>query len=213
MFSINGENRIIYCEMRVNGLYAEPADFDDIGELTVIAEARKWSKQTVTDIWNWLVDELGTMRPVTILKPQKCFKNRGYGLAKLWAAIQRLIPSGEAASEAPAQRRPTTRECPECEGTVAENYSCEEAPVKKTKRAAKAAKPKVEKAAKGKTKRDEVIRLISREKGASLDELVEKLGWERHTLRGLLSTLGSKHGLKIESTKSETKGRVYRLVA
>jgi hypothetical protein len=42
------------------------------------------------------------------------------------------------------------------------------------------------------TKRQEVIRLISRAAGATQVELMEKMGWQPHTVRGFMSTLGSK---------------------
>jgi hypothetical protein len=196
MFAIDRDNRIYYGEPRRDG----DNRFADLSGLTLIAVLREWSKQTVTDIWNWLVKDLNLAGIEHSLKPQKCFRNRPYGLAKLWDAIQRLVPS-DAPSE--AERAPDA---------ILKDGMEEEKPVRKPKkkRDTKARKPAV---AKGSTKRDEVIRLISRQNGASLDELVEKMGWERHTLRGLLSTLASKQGLKIESTKHETKGRVYRLVA
>jgi len=41
---------------------------------------------------------------------------------------------------------------------------------------------------------------------------VKETGWQKHTVRGFISFLGSKHGLKIESSKRESDGaRVYSL--
>jgi hypothetical protein len=34
--------------------------------------------------------------------------------------------------------------------------------------------------------------------------------WQRHTVRGYISTLGSKHGYKINAEKTEKRGLVYR---
>lgn len=238
--------------------------FASLGEFTNIAEARKWSKQTVTDVWNGFA---GTAGPFADLKPRKCFKNRPYGLAKIWAAIQRLAPA-DAASEPGAPSEPTARECPDCEGTgencancggAAGNCVCDDADeemgtcdtcggsgqvvdepenptgkktpkpatsttpildaevkVKGKKKAAKKS-PKAKRASKskgdGKTKRDEVIRLMSRAKGASTEELLDATGWFGHSLRGFVSTLGSKGGYTIVSEKDEKRGRVYRIAA
>lgn len=54
-----------------------------------------------------------------------------------------------------------------------------------------------------------VMGLISRENGASLTELMEKTGWQKHSIRGLVSTLGSKHGFKTRSEQMGLRGLVY----
>jgi hypothetical protein len=36
-------------------------------------------------------------------------------------------------------------------------------------------------------------------------------GWQKHTVRGFISILGSKGGLKIESEKNTAGERVYRI--
>ena len=55
-----------------------------------------------------------------------------------------------------------------------------------------------------------VIAMIQRKGGATLDAIVKATGWQRHTVRGLVSILSSKHGLQIESTRRESdKARVY----
>ena len=35
--------------------------------------------------------------------------------------------------------------------------------------------------------------------------------WQAHSVRGFLSTAAKKHGLKIESTKTEAGDRVYQI--
>ena len=48
-------------------------------------------------------------------------------------------------------------------------------------------------------------------KGATLAEIMEFSGWQAHTIRGFVSILGSKGGLKIESSKSDAGERTYRI--
>jgi hypothetical protein len=55
-----------------------------------------------------------------------------------------------------------------------------------------------------------ILELISRPKGASLPEIMKAMGWLPHSVRGFLSTAAKKHGLKIESTKTEAGDRVYQ---
>jgi hypothetical protein len=61
------------------------------------------------------------------------------------------------------------------------------------------------------TKQAEMIALLQRTKGATLDELVAATGWQSHTVRGAMSgALKKRLGLTIVSEKVETRGRVYR---
>jgi hypothetical protein len=62
------------------------------------------------------------------------------------------------------------------------------------------------------SKQDEVIAMLRRPEGATVDEVASATGWQRHTVRGVFSgTLKKKLGLTIASAKEE-RGRVYRLV-
>jgi hypothetical protein len=60
-------------------------------------------------------------------------------------------------------------------------------------------------------KKAEVIALIKRAKGATLAEIIGATGWQAHTVRGLVSILGSKGGQKIESSKNVAGERTYRI--
>jgi hypothetical protein len=65
--------------------------------------------------------------------------------------------------------------------------------------------------AKGKSKQDEVIAMLRRPEGATVDEVARATGWQRHTVRGVFSgTLKKKLGLTLASVKEE-RGRVYRV--
>ncbi len=64
----------------------------------------------------------------------------------------------------------------------------------------------------GNTKQAEMIVLLQRARGATLDELVAATGWQAHTVRGAMSgALKKKLGLTIESEKVDNRGRVYRI--
>jgi len=75
-------------------------------------------------------------------------------------------------------------------------------PAKKSRQSKAEAKPKTRRA----NKKADVIDLMRRPSGATLTELMESTGWQRHTVRGFLSILGSKGGLKIESSKKFVAG-------
>ena len=61
------------------------------------------------------------------------------------------------------------------------------------------------------SKQDEVIAMLRRPKGATVDEVANATGWQRHTVRGVFSgALKKKLGLTIASVPEE-RGRVYRI--
>ena len=62
------------------------------------------------------------------------------------------------------------------------------------------------------TKQDALIAMLRAEGGATIDEIVEALGWRSHTVRGAMAgALKKKLGLTITSEKVEGRGRVYAL--
>lgn len=69
-------------------------------------------------------------------------------------------------------------------------------PPKAAKRDAKGAREGSKKAA--------ILALISRKAGATLDELVKASGWNKNSVRGMISgQLGKKMNLKVDSNKRE----------
>jgi hypothetical protein len=56
--------------------------------------------------------------------------------------------------------------------------------------------------------------LLKRPQGASLKDLLKATGWQPHSVRGFLSgTVAGKMGLKIQSSKTESGERRYRVKA
>jgi hypothetical protein len=73
--------------------------------------------------------------------------------------------------------------------------------------------PEPQSDAKRPSKQDEVIAMLRRPNGATVDEVASATGWQCHTVRGVFSgTLKKKLGLAIASAKEE-RGRVYRIAA
>src|SRR5689334_9754298 len=71
--------------------------------------------------------------------------------------------------------------------------------------------PEPQSDAKRPSKQDEVITMLRRPEGATVDEVASTMGWQRHTVRGLFSgTLKKKLGLTLASAQEE-RGRVYRI--
>ena len=66
---------------------------------------------------------------------------------------------------------------------------------------------------KRKTKSDAVRALLTRSRGATIDEMMKATGWQAHSVRGFLAgTVKKKLGRQVVSDASE-KGRIYRITA
>ncbi len=130
------------------------------------------------------------------------FADRKKAVARIWKAIQPLAASAQASQPEPvAETGPGKR--------------------KGARKAAKAAKPAKKTAAKKapakpaagerSNKKADVIAMMKRAKGATLPEIMEATGWQKHTVRGFVSILGSKGGETIESSKNASGERTYRI--
>jgi hypothetical protein len=53
--------------------------------------------------------------------------------------------------------------------------------------------------------------MMEHAKGATLAEIMEATGWQKHTVRGFVSILGSKGGRTIESAKNPAGERTYKI--
>jgi hypothetical protein len=50
--------------------------------------------------------------------------------------------------------------------------------------------------------------------GATIDEIVSKLEWQPHTVRGAIAgALKKKLGLEVASEKDDKRGRIYRIAS
>jgi hypothetical protein len=91
------------------------------------------------------------------------------------------------------------------------------APVKRATRAKKAPKAKAE--AKGAdsagpregSKTAQVVAMLKTATGATLEEIMTKMGWQKHTVRGFMAGAMKKAGYTVESFKSEAGARSYRI--
>jgi hypothetical protein len=119
--------------------------------------------------------------------PVKKFTSRKAALVRIWAAIQNLAP--DAGAQPP-------RVGPKKGRSAQRATTLEKAPT-----------------ARDGSKKADILALLRREGGATLQELMSSTGWQAHSVRGFISgTLGKKMGLTVESAKGEDGGRIYSIV-
>jgi hypothetical protein len=124
---------------------------------------------------------------LTGVTPVRKFASRAIAARRIFAAVQELVAP---AAEAPAAAR---KETP--------------APVTRATKESKAIR-KAATAPKSRSKKEILLGLISRKNGASLEELMIALGWQKHSVRGLIATLGKT--VNIESFRTGQGGRTYK---
>jgi hypothetical protein len=89
--------------------------------------------------------------------------------------------------------------------------AAEASPPKGRRRKTADAKPKASGPRDG-TKQAKLIDMLKRPNGATIEEIVKKLDWQAHTVRGAIAgALKKKLGLDVTSEKDEKRGRVYRV--
>ena len=190
--------------------------------------AANWPAARLVEIWNSLPGET----------PVRKFKDRATAVSRTWKAIQSLGQATPAAEE-PASV-PETAPVPEHEASetaqpaavIAEStepgpattvapkspdVAPEAAPAKnkatRAKKAPGAASAKDTGAPREGSKTSQVIAMLKREGGTTLEEIMTAMGWLKHTTRAMLSAGGSltkNHGLVVISEKVGDK-RTYSI--
>jgi hypothetical protein len=68
--------------------------------------------------------------------------------------------------------------------------------------------------ARGGGKKAVILAMLRGPEGATLGQIIEVTNWQPHTVRGFISgAVGKQLGLKVESTRTETGERRYRILA
>jgi len=184
--------------------------------------AANWPVARLVEIWNSLPGET----------PVKKFKDRATAVSRIWKAIQSLgqaapateepapIPEQEASETAqPEAVIPETTELAPATTVAPQSPDVAPSAPAATKKATRAKKAPVAGTTKEAgapregSKTSQVIAMLKREGGTTLEEIMTAMGWQKHTTRAMLSAGGSltkKHGLTVTSEKVGDK-RVYSI--
>ncbi len=183
-FTIDADNNIMAGAELPAGA-GESQSFSTAKELAKLTA--EWPASRLVDTWN----SFAGVAPFDDLKPVKRFTDRKAAVARIWAAIARLTPDAaqQAGDVAPAKGK-GKKSPAKASGRVRVQKGADES---------------------RSNKKAEVIALMKRAKGVTLAEIMDATGWQKHTVRGFVSILGSKGGQKIESSKNAAGERSYRI--
>ena len=163
------------------------------------ALAAEWPADRPVAIWNSL----------TGVKPVKSFKNAKAAAGKIWERIQGL---GEPAKPK-AERKPKGGTQAAKSAPTKGKATKKATPAKKAPKAKKGAKKAESAGPREGSKTAQVVAMLQRKGGATLEEIMEKMGWLKHTVRGFMAGAMKKAGYVVESFKSEKGERTYRINA
>jgi hypothetical protein len=165
--------------------------------------AADWSAARLVEIYNSLPG----------VSPVKKFTDRKTAVSRIWKAIQSLRESLPGEPEAPAEVQTDVTATPVAPQT-ADVAPTGASASRKATRPKKAPKPaKQSKGARDGSKTAQVVAMLQRKNGATLAEIMEKMGWLKHTVRGFMAGAMKKAGYAVESFKPEGGERTYRINA
>jgi hypothetical protein len=150
----------------------------------------------------------------------KRFADRNKAVARIWDALQPLgrnvaaievaqddrkaTEPAEAAAKAPARRKPPKREASPKANKAGNTGSRRTGNLRHAGRGSATD-------VRGGSKKAAVIAMMKRPRGATLADIMAATGWQPHTVRAMISILGSKGGLKLESANDASGQRTYRI--
>jgi hypothetical protein len=165
---------------------ATPAAQDNVVAFATEKELTRlsadWPITRFVEVWN----SFAGAPPFGGLKPVKKFTDRKTAVARIWKAIQVLMPppAPQAAPVAPKKAKAT-------KGATAKD-----------------ATPTTREG----SKKAIVLDMLRRADGATLKQIMDETSWQAHSVRGFISgNITKKMGLAVESTKSKDGDRIYRI--
>ena len=177
--------------------YAREYPFDSFSSQKELAGlVGGWPEARLVAIWNSLPG----------VTPTKKFKDRTTDTSRTWERIQGL---GEAAK--PKEERKAKGGAPAAKGAPVKAKGTKKATAAKKAPSAKAAKAQETAGPREGSKTAQVVAMLQRKNGATLSEIMDKMGWQKHTVRGFMAGAMKKAGYTVESFKSDKGERTYRI--
>jgi hypothetical protein len=204
-FTIDEQNNITAFGSAEETAAATATPFDTFTSQKELTElVTGWPAERLVDIWNGLPG----------VEPVKRFKTSNAAASRIWERIQGLGKAAkpEAEPAKPKADKKAKGGAQSAKGAPAKGKATKKATAAKnapkTKTAAKA--PEAPAPREG-SKTAQVVSMLQRKNGATLTEIMDKMGWQKHTVRGFMAGAMKKAGYAIESFKSDKGERTYRI--
>jgi hypothetical protein len=204
-FRIDEQNNITAFGTPEEATATTAAPFDSFASQQDLAElAAGWPAERLVALWNSLPGA----------KPVKSFKTAKVAASRIWSSIQGLgedaKPEAKAANPKPDKK--AKRGARAAKGAPAKAKATKKTtPAKNAPKGKKAAKAEESTGPREGSKTAQVVAMLQRKNGATLAEIMAKMGWQKHTVRGFMAGAMKKAGFTVESFKPEGGERTYRI--
>jgi hypothetical protein len=197
-FTIDEQDNITAFGSAEEAATATATPLDSFSSQQQLAElVAGWPAERLVAIWNSLPG----------VTPTKKFKDRTTATSRIWERIQGL---GEAAK--PKDERKAKVGAPAAKGAPAKAKATKKATgTKKAPKRKKAAKAQESAGPREGSKTAQVVAMLQRKNAATLSEIIDKMSWQKHTVRGFMAGAMKKAGYNVESFKPEGGERTYRI--
>ena len=196
-FTIDNDNNIRAHGTPEEATAASATPLDSFSSQKELAElVAGWPAERLVAIWNSLPG----------VAPEKTFKSAKTAASRIWERIEGL---GEAAK--PKEERKAKGGAPAAKGAPAKAKATKKATPAKKEPKGKKAKAQESAGPREGSKTAQVVAMLQRKNGATLSEIMDKMGWQKHTVRGFMAGAMKKAGYNVESFKPEGGERTYRI--
>ena len=213
-FTIDNDNNIAVFATQEEAAAASTTPFDSFASENELAElSASWPDERLVAIWN----SLPGVKPAKTAK----IKDRKKAIGRIWSRVEHLGEPSKTEPQPEVAAAPIESPAAQPEATAAPSKPAGAPSKAKAVKKATAAKtaPKGKKAAKAQeatgpregSKTAQVVAMLQRKNGATLAEIIEKMGWQKHTVRGFMAGAMKKAGYTVESFKPEGGERTYRI--
>ena len=216
-FTIDNDNNISVFATREEAAATTTTPFDTFASQQELVElAAEWPAERLVATWNSLPG----------VTPVKKFKDRKTAISRIWVRIQGLAepvttnaatpaakpdPKADQPAKPKAERNAKGRAQAANVAPAKGKAATKATPAKTAPKAKKAAQPQEPIAPREGSKTAQVIAMLQRKGGATLAEIMKKMGWQKHTVRGFMAGAMKKAGYAVESFKPEGGERTYRI--
>jgi nucleoid-associated protein YgaU len=197
-FTIDEQNNITAFGTQEEAAATTTTPFDSFASQKDLAElAVGWPAERLVAIWNSLPG----------VKPVKSFKSAKAAAGRIWEGIQSLDEAAKPKARAKAKGGAQAAKGAPTKAKATKKTT----PAKEAPKGKKAAKTQESHGPREGSKTSQVIAMLKRKGGAALSEIMEKMGWQKHTVRGFMAGAMKKAGYTVESFKSDKGERTYRI--
>ena len=197
IFTIDDQNNVTAFASQEEAAAANTTPFDGFGSQKELAGLMAgWPAERLVAVWNSLPG----------VTPVKSCRGPQAAAARIWKRIQDLGEHHKPQLEHKANGGARAVEVAPAQGKPARKSTAAK-PAPKAKKTAQAPASAPRKGSKA----TQVIAMLQRKNGATLSEIAEKMGWQKHTVRGFMAGAMKKAGYQVESFKPKGGERTYRI--